>query len=519
MALVSDDEGNLYAGGNFSVGGALAVARWNGTSWSALGSGMDSDVQTVALDGSGNLYAGGFFHLAGGVPARHVAVWDGTSWSALGSGVDTTPEAFATDGSGNLYAGADFGAAGGNPSEGFAIWHFTTVSSFSPAYRNYLSTVAITGAGLLGATGVQFNGTSVPFTVNSNTSITATVPNGATAGPITVAGTCGSAKSAQFFYPCAPDPSLVGWWTGDGDAADITGGHNGTLQDGVTFGTGRVGQAFSLNGAFPSGAYVSVPHDPAFNFSNALTLEAWVKPTDGASRYIMTKGEDSFFLAVGGDYAAGNQLSFYLNNVSGGWLYGSSDLVTDGNWHHVAATYDGATINLYVDGRLESSFPRSGIIPTGTSPVAIGARPGVNFFGGLLDEVAVYNRALSPEEIKATSDAAPSGNCGAGSWVSAVAEVPRPGAGISLGPIYPNPFNPIVSIRFGLEIAGRAEVQIFDTSGRKVRTLFDDKSDAGYRTIRWNGTDEKGRSVASGIYYCRLGAAGGRITRRLVLVR
>jgi hypothetical protein len=104
-------------------------------------------------------------------------------------------------------------------------------------------------------------------------------------------------------------------------------------------------------------------------------------------------------------------------------------------------------------------------------------------------------------------------------FITAVNEVPRPAVAMSLGPIYPNPFNPVVSIQFGLELAGRVRLQIFDTSGRIVRTLFDDKSSAGYRTIRWDGTDEKGRGVASGIYFCRLSGAGGKITRRLALVR
>ncbi len=97
IALTVFDDGSgeaLYAGGDFTTAGGVVVnyiAKWNGTSWSALGSGMDDDVRalTVFDDGSGEaLYAGGDFTTAGGVAADRIAKWNGTSWSALASGMD-----------------------------------------------------------------------------------------------------------------------------------------------------------------------------------------------------------------------------------------------------------------------------------------------------------------------------------------------------------------------------------------------------------------------------------------------
>jgi hypothetical protein len=66
-------------------------------------------------------------------------------------------------------------------------------------------------------------------------------------------------------------------------------------------------------------------------------------------------------------------LSFFLNHVSAGWLQGTSDL-TDDEWHHVAGTYDGANLNVFVDGNLENTVARSGNIQTGTNSVYIGVR-------------------------------------------------------------------------------------------------------------------------------------------------
>src|SRR5436305_10512675 len=83
-------ESNLFAGGLFSMAGPLTVngvAKWDGSSWSGLGSGIDGQVWAVTASSS-NFYAGGSFKSAGGSPATNVAMWNGLEWSALGSGVD-----------------------------------------------------------------------------------------------------------------------------------------------------------------------------------------------------------------------------------------------------------------------------------------------------------------------------------------------------------------------------------------------------------------------------------------------
>jgi hypothetical protein len=90
----------LYAGGVFTTAGgtnANYIAQWNGSSWSALGSGMNSDVRALAVSGS-TLYAGGAFTSAGGTNANNIAQWNGSSWSPLGSGVNDYVYALAVSG-------------------------------------------------------------------------------------------------------------------------------------------------------------------------------------------------------------------------------------------------------------------------------------------------------------------------------------------------------------------------------------------------------------------------------------
>jgi hypothetical protein len=103
----------LYAGGTFVSAGGVTVnriAKWNGTAWSALGTGVDNRVNALARSGS-YLYAGGLFTTAGGSGASSVARWNGNAWSPLGSGTNSVVRALATAAS-QLYVGGGFTTAG-----------------------------------------------------------------------------------------------------------------------------------------------------------------------------------------------------------------------------------------------------------------------------------------------------------------------------------------------------------------------------------------------------------------------
>jgi hypothetical protein len=130
---VFDDGGGLelYTGGYFTAAGggvANSIAKWDGSSWSALDSGMNGPVTALAVfdDGSGPaLYAGGDFTLAGGAAANHIAKWNGSSWSALDSGTNGPVAALTVfdDGGGlALYAGGYFTMAGGAVANHIAKW-------------------------------------------------------------------------------------------------------------------------------------------------------------------------------------------------------------------------------------------------------------------------------------------------------------------------------------------------------------------------------------------------------------
>lgn len=138
--------GNLYAGGEFTtVGGISAtnIAKWNGGSWSALSAGLSGNipgyapVTALAVSGS-DVYAGGSFTNAGGIAVESIAKWNGSSWSALGSG-EHPKVVYALAVSGNhLYAGGRFGT--------IAKWNGSTWSELGSGMEGWgVSALAVSG--------------------------------------------------------------------------------------------------------------------------------------------------------------------------------------------------------------------------------------------------------------------------------------------------------------------------------------------------------------------------------------
>jgi hypothetical protein len=84
---------------------------------------------------------------------------------------------------------------------------------------------------------------------------------------------------------------------------------------------------------------------------------------------------------------------------------------------------------------------------------------------------------------------------------------------------YPNPFNPMTRIAFELPVDGRALVRIHDLSGRLVRTLVDGERPAGRHEVTWQGRDDRGQPLASGVYLVQLRTAQGHESRKLVLAQ
>src|SRR5207245_1878591 len=142
---------NLYAGGYFLTAGssvANSVAKWNGSTWTAFGSGMNEVVQTLAISGS-DLYAGGAFTSAGGSAANYIAKWTGSSWSARGLGMNNSVYALAASG-GDLYAAGAFTSATNSgevrvTANYIAKWKGNSWSALGLGMNNTVYALAVSG--------------------------------------------------------------------------------------------------------------------------------------------------------------------------------------------------------------------------------------------------------------------------------------------------------------------------------------------------------------------------------------
>lgn len=158
-SLAVGPDGSLYAGGAFTTAGGVTVnniGRWDGTTWHSLGNGVNDFVLALTFGSDGSLYAGGQFTTAGGIEANHVARWDGTTWHPLGSGINEYGDvnALAVGSDGSVYAGGSFTTAGGVAVNNVARWDGTTWFALSSGINDgYVKALAMGSGGELFAAG------------------------------------------------------------------------------------------------------------------------------------------------------------------------------------------------------------------------------------------------------------------------------------------------------------------------------------------------------------------------------
>ena len=182
--------------------------------------------------------------------------------------------------------------------------------------------------------------------------------------------------------------------------ADASGtGNTGTIAGATWSSAGKNGGALSFDG---SGDMVTVAGSPSLDLNAAVTLEAWVRPTTlgGDWRTVLVKerpGHLNYALYAhdGGPGPSGHV------NVGGSDRFSAAPPVPANAWTHLATTYDGTSLKLYVNGVVATTLAVGGPIATATNPLRIGGNSvWGEWFNGLIDDVRVYNRALSPSEIQ-----------------------------------------------------------------------------------------------------------------------
>ncbi len=219
---------------------------------------------------------------------------------------------------------------------------------------------------------------------------------------------------------CAPPASgLVSWWPGEGNGDDIIGSNSGTVGAGTTFATGTVGQAFQFDG---SSEVVQVPDSPSLQFgSGDVTVEAWIKAPQGITdRGIVGKYTPNPWNSIMFRLNGGGILEFAVTDCgTAGCGWGTtrqpvSSLlrVDDDLFHHVAGVRHSTGYELYVDGILVATRDEAARDVGITQDLLIGALlSGVQPYIGIIDEVKIYNQALTANDIQSIFNAGSSGSC------------------------------------------------------------------------------------------------------------
>jgi len=221
-----------------------------------------------------------------------------------------------------------------------------------------------------------------------------------------------------------PPSGIISWWSGDSSTADIAGTNNGTATGSLGFANGIVGQAFTFDGL---SAGVTVPQSTSLNTSS-ITIEGWINPTSVATEVPLIEyrsaSSQGLLVEMGVGFAFG---AGFISNPGGLFVdfhTGStfqmvntpSGVIVANQWNHFAMTYDHASgkATLYVNGIAWATgqFGSDGNL---SLPLQIGFgntdSNGSQFYKGLMDEPAIYNRALSAAEVLAIYSAGQSGKC------------------------------------------------------------------------------------------------------------
>ena len=199
---------------------------------------------------------------------------------------------------------------------------------------------------------------------------------------------------------------LVGRWTFDDGkgsiARDASGrGNDGSVMGGASWTKGIIGGALEFDG---SDDFVSIPNESAFDITGNVTVSAWIQVKSFTKPWqsIVTKGDRAWRIHRAGSR---NSVGFACSDLSRdqvGDLYGNRD-VDDGKWHHVAGVLNGTKASIFVDGALDASTNASPNISVNDYAVLIGANAQATgrLFHGLIDDVRIYDRALSVDELRA----------------------------------------------------------------------------------------------------------------------
>ena len=505
---------DLFAAGEFTTAGGIPaayIAKWDGSSWSALGSGMDGPVRGLFfVDGA--LFACGSFTSAGGTSAANIAKWDGVAWTNLGSGMDGTAAIIAGDAD-SIFVGGSFTTAGGKPSTNLALWH--NISSPKPDSSKIKMTP---GWNLVSTPVMAADLTLVPLVSGLDPHLVI-MKNG----------------KGQVYWPAFGINQIINWNMEHGYQVYVN-----TPDTLIITGNLAAPESTPLSLA-ASWNMISYLRDSPMAISTAL---ASISPylvivKNGAGKV--------YWPALGingiGDMRPGEGYLVYVNQVCT-LTYPANDAVPKAP----ALTAQELPLPAHY-AFFRANTGENATLLISTSGLPDGAEIGAWTTRGLLIGAGMIqqNRALltlwGDDELTRDEDGAKAGEALAltcwrpndkseqpvqlsrltdglsgavlsgdliyqsnAVWQGAASMTASLPTEYSLSQNYPNPFNPRTNINYQLPEETEVELVIYDLSGRRVRTLVNGRKSAGFYYATWDGRDDCSRLVSSGIYWIKMKA-------------
>lgn len=309
---------------------------------------------------------------------------------------------------------------------------------------------------------------------------------------------------------------LVAYYPFNGNANDESGnGNHGTVSGAILVADrfGQANHAYSFDGVDD---YIRIPNRPGLNFQQAITISFWMKIGQFYDReaYPLSHGnwENRWKVSITNGGTRWTVKTNHPVNAGIKDLDSKTKFVVN-KWYNLTALYSGADFEIYVNGELDNFSSWAGAILQTTIDLMIGQVLPNNRnynFKGVIDDVRIYDYALSVAEIKMLYDL--------GTAVDNRPQEAMPDK-IALYQNYPNPFNAQTTIRYQLRNADHVIIKIYDLLGQEVRLLADQHKPVGYYSVQWDGRNDRGRHVPSGIYVYEMKTGAFVEQRKLLMLK
>jgi Rax2 C-terminal beta propeller domain/Secretion system C-terminal sorting domain/Bacterial Ig domain len=392
--------GMVYAGGTFTSAGGVPVnyiAKWDGTNWSALGSGLRSVqygyVGAIAVSGSDVYIGGGVFDTAGGVRLYGIAKWNGANWSALGNGIGSNVDAIAVRGN-EVYAGGRFTGAGGIVANRIAKWDGTSWSALGSGLNNSVNTIAVNdnavyAAGAFNTAGGVLANCIAKWDGANWSGLHASNQNGVTQSVYAIAASGSEVYAGGWFTTAGATPanyiakwnganwsalgSGMGGWGGIASALAVSGSEvyaggpfttaggmaanriakwNGTSWSALGTGMNNQVTAIALNGnqVYVGGQFTTAGGGPA-NYIAKWDGASWAALGGGMNNYVNAIAVSGNEVYVGGQFttAAGSPANYIAkwdgaswSTLKGGMNYPVAALAVSGNELYAGGSFTSA---------------------------------------------------------------------------------------------------------------------------------------------------------------------------------